>query len=62
MRGFCGRTSNKIVLGRPKSRWEDVFKMERKEVGLVDVYWINLAKDRNKWRAVVKTAMNIRVP
>ncbi|KAJ4429527.1 hypothetical protein ANN_21696 [Periplaneta americana] len=49
-------------LGRPRRRWEDNIKMDLREVGYDDRDWINLAQDRDRWRAYVRTAMNLRVP
>jgi hypothetical protein len=47
---------------RPLGRWEDNIKMDLKETGFGDVDWINLAQDRDRWRALVKTVMNLPVP
>jgi hypothetical protein len=49
-------------LGRPRRRWEDNIKMELKEVGWGGVDWIDMAQDRDRWRAVVSAVMNLRVP
>jgi hypothetical protein len=49
-------------LGRPRRRWEDNIKMDLREIGSGDVDWIHLAQDRERWRAVVNTVMNIRFP
>jgi hypothetical protein len=49
-------------LGRPRRRWEDNIKMDLREVGCGGMYWISLAQDRNRWRALVNAAMNLRVP
>ena len=49
-------------LGRPRRRWEDNIKMDLQEVGCRGMDWIELAKDRDKWRALVNTVMNLRVP
>jgi hypothetical protein len=46
---------------RPRSRWEDSIKMDLQEVGFWGVDWIELAQDRDRWRALVSAAMNIRV-
>jgi hypothetical protein len=43
-------------------RREDNIKMDLREIGFGDVDWINLAQDRDRWRALVNTVMNIRVP
>jgi hypothetical protein len=42
--------------------WVDSIKMELREIGWDDMDWIDLAKDRDKWRALVNTVMNLRVP
>jgi hypothetical protein len=49
-------------LGRPRRRWEDNIEMDLREIGFGDVGWINLAQDRDRWRALVNTVMNLRVP
>jgi hypothetical protein len=49
-------------LGRPRSRWEDNIKMDKREIVFGDVDWIHLARDRNRWRAFVNTVMSLRVP
>ncbi|KAJ4439965.1 hypothetical protein ANN_08096 [Periplaneta americana] len=49
-------------LGRPRRRWEDNIKIDLREVGYDDRDWINFAQDRDRWRAYVRVAMNIRVP
>jgi hypothetical protein len=50
------------VLGRPRRRWEDNIKMDLREVGWEGMDWINLAQDRDRWRALVSAVMNLRVP
>jgi hypothetical protein len=49
-------------LGRPRRKWEDNIKMDLREIGFEDVDWIRLAHDRDRWRALVSTVMNLRVP
>jgi hypothetical protein len=49
-------------LGRPRRRWEDDIKIDLREIGFGDVDWIHLAQDRDRWRALVNTVMNLRVP
>ncbi|KAJ4451994.1 hypothetical protein ANN_03478 [Periplaneta americana] len=61
-RVLVGRPEGKRPLGRPRRRWEDNIKMDLREVRYDDREWINLAQDRDKWRAYVKAAMNLRVP
>jgi hypothetical protein len=55
-----GKLEGKRPLGRPRHRWEDI-RMEFREVVWVGVDWIDLAQDRNQWRALVNTVMNLRV-
>ena len=52
----------KRPLERLRRRWEDNIKMDLREVGYDDRDWINLAQDRDRWRAYVRGAMNLRVP
>jgi hypothetical protein len=49
-------------LGRPRRRWEDNIRMDLLEVGCGCVDWMELALDRDRWRAVVSAVMNLRVP
>jgi hypothetical protein len=49
-------------LGRPRPRWEDNIKVDLREIGFGDVDWIHWDQDRDRWRAVVNTVMNLRVP
>ncbi|KAJ4452331.1 hypothetical protein ANN_03856 [Periplaneta americana] len=59
-RVLVGRPEGKRPLGRPRCRWEDNIKMDLREVGYDDRDWINLAQDRDRWRAYVRAAMNLR--
>ena len=59
---LVGKTEGKRPLGRPTRRWEDNIKMYLHEVGRVCGDWMELAEDRDKWRALVSTVMNFRVP
>jgi hypothetical protein len=52
----------KRPLGRPRGRWLDNIRVDLGEVGWGDVDWIGLAQDRNRWRAVVNSVLNLRVP
>jgi hypothetical protein len=48
--------------GRPRRRWVDNIKMDLREIGWDGMDWIDLAQDRDHWRAVVNTVINLRVP
>ena len=61
-RVLVGKTEGKRSLGRPRLRWEDNVKMDLQEVGCGCMDWIELAQDRDRWRALVSTVMNLRVP
>ncbi|KAJ4435738.1 hypothetical protein ANN_18355 [Periplaneta americana] len=61
-RMLVGRPDGKRPLGRPRRRWEDNIKMDLRVVGYDDREWINLAQDRDQWRAYVKATMNLRLP
>jgi hypothetical protein len=52
----------KILVGIPMHRWEYNIRMDLREIRWEGVDWIHLAKDRDQWRALVKTAMNLQVP
>jgi hypothetical protein len=54
-------TLGKGPLGRPRSRWVDNIKMDLIEIGWDGMDWIELAQDRDQWRALVNTVMNLRV-
>ena len=60
-RVLVGKPEGKIPLGRPRRRWEDNIKMDLQEMGGVCGDWMELAQDRNRWRALVSTVMNFRV-
>jgi hypothetical protein len=59
---LVGRPEGRRPLGRPRRRWEDNNEMDLREIGFGDVDWIHWAQDRHRWRALVNTAMNLRVP
>jgi hypothetical protein len=59
---LVGKPEGKRPLGRPRRRWVDNIRMDLEEVGWGDVDWIGLAKDRNRWRTLVNSVSNLRVP
>jgi hypothetical protein len=59
---LVGKPEGKRPLGRPRRRWVDNIGMDFVEVGWGDVDWIGLAKDRNRWRALVNSVLNLWVP
>ena len=61
-RVLVGKHEGKRPLGRPRRRWEDNTKMDLQEVGGGCGDWMELAQDRERWRALVSTVRNLRVP
>ena len=61
-RVLVGKPEGKRPLGRPRRRWEDNIKMGLQEVGCGDMDWMELAQNRDRWRALVSAVMNFRVP
>jgi hypothetical protein len=59
---LVGKPEGKRPLGRPRRRWVDNIKMDFREIGWDGVDWIELAQDRDQWRTLVNTVMNLRVP
>jgi hypothetical protein len=59
---LVGKPEGKRPLGRPRRRCVDNIRMDLGEVGRGDVDWIGLAKDRNRWRALVNSVLNLWVP
>jgi hypothetical protein len=59
---LVGRPERRRPLGRPRHRWEDNIKIDLWEIGFGDVDWIHGAQDRDRWRALVNTLMNLWVP
>jgi hypothetical protein len=55
------KPEGKRPLGRPWHRWEDNIKMDLQEMGCRGMHWIELAQDRDGWRALVSAVMNLRV-
>jgi hypothetical protein len=61
-RALVGKPEERRPLERPRHRWEDNIKMDLGEVGWGCLDWINLAQDRNRWRALVNAVTNLWVP
>jgi hypothetical protein len=59
---LVGKREGKIPFGRPRRRWEDNIKMDLQEVGGGCGDWMELGRDRNRWRSLVNAVMNFRVP
>jgi hypothetical protein len=61
-RVLLGKLERKRPLGRPRRRWVDRtrIKMDLREIGWDDMDWIDLAQDRDQWRALVNKVMNLR--
>jgi hypothetical protein len=59
---LVGKPEGKRPLGRPRRRWVDNIKMDLREIGWDGMDAIDLAQDRDQWRALVNTVMNLRVP
>jgi hypothetical protein len=57
---LVGRPEGRRPLGRPRRRWEDNIKMDLQEVGWGGMDWIDMAQERDRWRAVVSAVMNLR--
>jgi hypothetical protein len=59
---FVGMPEGKRPLGRPRRRWVNIIKMDLREIEWDGMNWIDLAQDRDQWKALVNTVMNLRVP
>ena len=59
---LVGKPEGRRPLGRPRRRWEDNIRMDLQEVGRGYGDWMQLAQDRDRWRAIVCTVMKFRVP
>jgi hypothetical protein len=60
-RVLMGKPERKRPLGRSRHRWENGIRMDLRETGWESVDWIQLAQDRDRWRALVNTVMNLRI-
>ena len=61
-RVLVGILEGRRLLGRPRPRWADNIRMDLQEVGCGYMDWIGLAQDRDRWRTLVSTLMNLGVP
>ena len=61
-RVLVGKPEGKRPLGRGRHRWKDSIEMDLQEVCCVSMNWIDLAQDRDRWRAIVTAVMNLRDP
>jgi hypothetical protein len=59
---LAGKPEGRRPLRRPRRRWVDNIRMDLVQVGWDDVDWVGLAQDRDRWRALVNSVMNLRVP
>jgi hypothetical protein len=57
-----GTPEGKRPLGRPRHTWMDNIKMDLREIGWSGMDWTDLAQDRDQWRVLMNTEMNLRVP
>jgi hypothetical protein len=56
------KPEGKRPLGRCMYTWEDIIRMDPREIGWEDMYWMHLAEDRDQWWVLVNMVMNLRVP
>jgi hypothetical protein len=59
---LMGKPEGKRLLGRPRRRWRNNIKMDLRVIGWGCMNWIDLAQDSDKWKALMNTVMNFRVP
>jgi hypothetical protein len=59
---LVGKPEGMRPLGRPRRRWADNIKMDLRDIGWDGMDWIDLAQDRDQWRALVNTVLKLRVP
>jgi hypothetical protein len=60
-RVLMGKNEGKRPLGRPRRKWEDGNRVDFREIGLGGVEWMQLAQDRDRWRDIVNTVMDLWV-
>jgi hypothetical protein len=58
---LVGKSEGERPLGRPRRRWDDIIRLDLREIGWEGINWIHLPPDRYEWRAFVNTVMNLRV-
>jgi hypothetical protein len=58
---LVGKPEGKRPLGKPRCRWVDIIKMDLREAGWGGIDWSDLAQDRDQWRALVNSVMNLHV-
>jgi hypothetical protein len=59
---LVGKPEGRKSLGRPRCKWLNNIRMDSVKVGWGDVDWIDLAQDRDRWRALVNSVLNLRLP
>ena len=59
---LTGKPTGKRSLGRPRLRWEDNVNIDLEEIGINTRNWVDSAQDRDYWRALANSALNLRVP
>ena len=59
---LTGMPAGKVPLGRPRRSWEDNIGMDLKEIGINTRNWVDSSQDRDYWRVLVNTTLNLRVP
>jgi hypothetical protein len=59
---LVGKPEGRRPLGRPRRKWVDHIQMDLREIGRDGADWMDMAQDRDQWRALVNTVLNLRVP